>query len=455
MIAKDLKNNNSIISLSQLKVPNTNEMLLQVLSPSEETLKTCLYSDQDKNKVNDKTDCDQSTNSSNNVNLTVDRFHHKISRQFGSKRSKLDYINLYDTASESIYSDDLDRYVINIVNHTNLSLSALSLNGYENSETYYQSYDDYQPLQRNSQFTYNDYVKLRANNLLLARLGYKLTITLNTDNDRPEIWNPKVAKKILSVDYSPLRLVKNCYPAEASLDQFETFLLAEVVNAFQADGPTNLPDFAIKCKTNPSPVRFVSICRKLRSLKNLCDNDKIVLMCSSFYDVAFMNMILKYDLSTDEWINPDYGTRFGRRDLFIWNRLLHDMAIPIIESFPDRWRKDEVVEVLISLILIFNPDQVGLNFPDSVRQEQYIYIYLLKRYLESVCQSPCDASDNLYRLMVAVEKFRELGKASYESINLFEPGYHRSLRNLIIDVMNGKYNVDSKSALDKVEDMAT
>ncbi|XP_015794050.1 uncharacterized protein LOC107370591 [Tetranychus urticae] len=431
MVAKDLQNNNSLISLSQSSI---NKMLLQVLSPSEDTIKTCLYSDQHKNNETcNNTNCDQPTNSSSTVNLGVDRFYLKNCRRFGSE---IDYINLYDATSDSIYSDTIDQLVFNILNHNNLSLSALDTNDYEDSETYYQYYDDYQALQPTQQFTYNDYVKVRANNLLLARLGYKLTLTLNTDNDKPETWNPKVAKKILSVEYSPVSLVKDFYPAQAPLDQLETFLLAEVVDAFQDDEPINLPDISIKVQTGPSPVKFVSICRKLRSLRKLCNNDKIALMSSSFYAVASLTVVLKYNQSTDDWINPAHGSRFRRRDLFIWNRLLHDKSVVVIESFPDRWRKDEVVEVLISLIVIFNPDQDGITFTDSVRHEQFVYIHLLKRYLESVCESPCDASDNLYRLMVAVEKFRELGEILCESINLFEAGYHRSLQNLIIDVIN-------------------
>ncbi|XP_015795799.1 uncharacterized protein LOC107372148 isoform X2 [Tetranychus urticae] len=435
----DFESNNSIISLSQSKVPSINSMLLQVLSPSEETLRTCLYSDQHQNNdaCNNNTDCDQSANSSNSVNLNVDRFHLKICRRFGSKRSELDYINLYDMTSDSIYSDTLDQLVINIVNHNNLSLSALDLYDDEDSETlHYQYHDDYQALQPTQQFTYNDYVKLRANTLLLARLGYKLTITLNTDNNKPETWNPKVAKKILSVDYSPLSLVKDCYPAQAPLDRLETFLLAEVVNAFQDDEPIKLPDISLKVHTSPSPQKFVTICRRLKSFRKLCIKDKIILLIGSFFEVTSMHFVYNYIQSTDEWICPEYGTRFGRRDLFIWNRLLHDMTVPVIESFPDRWRKDAIVEALISLIIIFNPDQVGLNFPDSVRQEQYVYIYLLKRYLESVCESPCDASDNLYRLMVGVETFRELGEITFKNMNAFLPGYYRSLRNLIIDEIN-------------------
>ncbi|XP_025018357.1 uncharacterized protein LOC112539800 [Tetranychus urticae] len=434
----DLEDNYSIMSLSQSKVSTVNGMLLQLLSPSEDTLKTCLYSDRHNNNNND-VNCDQSFISSNNSILNVDRFHLKIGRQFGSKRSELDNINLYDLTSESIYSDTIDQLVFNIVHQNNLSPAILDINDNEHSETlYYQYYDDYQALQPNQHFTYNDYIKLRANTLLLSRLGYKLTITLNTDNDKPETWNPNVAKKILSVDYSPLSLVKHCYPAQTPLDQLETFLLAEVVNTFQDQRPINLPDISLKIKGGPPPAIFVSICMRFRSFRKLCNNDKIVLLSNSFYDVNSMYRVYNYNQSTDDWINPDYGTRFGRRDLFIWNRSLHDMTVPVIESFPDRWRKDEVVEVLIGLIIVFNPDQVELNYPDSVRHEQYVYIYLLKRYLESVCQSPSDASDNLYRLMVAVEKFRELGKASYESINLFEPGYHRSLRNFIIDVINNK-----------------
>ncbi|XP_015794047.1 uncharacterized protein LOC107370588 [Tetranychus urticae] len=343
-------------------------------------------------------------------------------------------------ASDSIFSDFLDQLVIDIVYHNNLSLSALDLIDYQNSETlYYQSYDDHQALQPNQHFTYNDYVKLRANTLLLARLGYKLTITLNTDNVEPEPWNPKVAKKILSVDYSQLSLVKDCYHAQAPLDRLETFLLADVVNAFQDDEPINLPDISRKVHTNPSPAKFVSICMRLKSLRKLCNNDKIVLISGSFYEIVSLNVVFKYNQSNDEWILTEYGSRFGRRDFFIWNRLLHDKSVSVIESFPDRWRKDEVVETLLSLLIIFNPDQVGLIFADSVRHEQYIYIHLLKRYLESVCESPCDASDNLYRLMVAVEKFREMGEIICKNTNCFETGYHRSLQNLVInEIYNNK-----------------
>ncbi|XP_025015965.1 uncharacterized protein LOC107372147 isoform X1 [Tetranychus urticae] len=434
----NFENNDSIISLSQSKGPSINKMLMQVLSPSEETLKTCLNSDQHKNNdgCDNNSDYDQSTDS---TNLNVDRFHLKTCSRFGSKLPELDYINSYDMASDSIFSDFLDQLVIDIVYHNNLSLSALDLIDYQNSETlYYQSYDDHQALQPNQHFTYNDYVKLRANTLLLARLGYKLTITLNTDNVEPEPWNPKVAKKILSVDYSQLSLVKDCYHAQAPLDRLETFLLADVVNAFQDDEPINLPDISRKVHTNPSPAKFVSICMRLKSLRKLCNNDKIVLISGSFYEIVSLNVVFKYNQSNDEWIIPEYRSRFGRRDFFLWDRPLHDAFLLAIEALPDRWRMDEVVESLTSLIIIFDPDAVGLDFPDSVRHEQYVYIYLLKRYLESVCETPCDASDNLYRLMVGVEKFRELGEILCQHMNEVVPGYHRSLRNLIVDEINSQ-----------------
>uniref|UniRef100_T1L6J8 Uncharacterized protein n=1 Tax=Tetranychus urticae TaxID=32264 RepID=T1L6J8_TETUR len=329
MLAKDLQDNNSMISFSQSKVSSINKMLLQVLSPSEDTIKTCLNSDQHENTVNDNNACDQSTNSFNTLNLNIDRLYLKTCRRFGSE---LDYINSYDAISDRIFSDAIDKILLNIVNQNNLSLAVLDIDDNEDLETlYYQYYDDYQALPTNQHFTYNDYVKLRANTFLLARLGYKLTITLNTDNDKPETWNPKVAKKILSVDYSPLSLVKDCYPAQASLDQLETLLLAEVVNAFQDYEPNNLPDFSIN-RSGPSPARFISICMKLRSLRKLHN-----------------------------------GSRFGRRDLFIWNRSLHDKSVSIIESFPDRWKKDAIIESILSLIIIFNPDQVGITFADSVR----------------------------------------------------------------------------------------
>ncbi|XP_015795798.1 uncharacterized protein LOC107372147 isoform X2 [Tetranychus urticae] len=430
----DTQSNNSIISLSQSKVSNVNKRLLQVLVPSEDTIKTCLYSDQHENNNNDN--CNRSTNSSNTMNSN--RFHLKISRRFGVKQSDLDFIYTYDMASDRMYSDLLDKVVFDIVNHTKPSLSAMDIDDCQNLETlYYQYYDDCQALQPTQHFTYNDYVRLRANTLLMTRLGYKFPLTLNIDNDKPETWNPNVAQTILSVDYSPLRVLRDYFAAQAHLEQIESFLL-ELVNAFQHDEPIKMPDFAIRFKSNPSPAKFVSICKKLRSLKKLCNNDKMVLMSSSFYGVASMNIVLKYNHSTDEWIIPEYRSRFGRRDFFLWDRPLHDAFLLAIEALPDRWRMDEVVESLTSLIIIFDPDAVGLDFPDSVRHEQYVYIYLLKRYLESVCETPCDASDNLYRLMVGVEKFRELGEILCQHMNEVVPGYHRSLRNLIVDEINSQ-----------------
>ncbi len=76
MLAKDLQDNNSIISLSQAEVSNINKKLLQVLSPSEDTIKTCLSSDQHEVTVNDNTDCDQSTILSNTMHLNIDRFYY-------------------------------------------------------------------------------------------------------------------------------------------------------------------------------------------------------------------------------------------------------------------------------------------------------------------------------------------------------------------------------------------
>ncbi|XP_015789016.1 uncharacterized protein LOC107365951 isoform X1 [Tetranychus urticae] len=426
--ATDSESNNSIISSQSTE---NCESIIQALFPSEDTIKNYLSLDQDNNSDDSNK---QSINSSNTTNSDKYRLLNEINHQFEPMQLEYDYLSSQSLLSTSVYPDQTSDDF-----HSDFNLVPLDAIDYGNSVDLYGCHHDGQWLQgteSNPQSTYNELMKIKGNTLLLARMGYKFAVTLNTDNDKvKELWNPKVGQKILSAFYSPLGLKGNYLSTQVSLDQFESFILTQSINAFE-DRTIEPSNFTMKAVLAPSPAQFVSTCKRIKSFKKLSNIDKIVLLSNTMFEFISWKAVFYYNRSIDGWMIHETGSIYERRDCFIWSRAFHDATIQAIEKLPDKWRENINIDVLISLIIIFNPDQPGLKYKEVVRQEQYLYIYLLQRYLESVCESPCDVSENLYRLMVAAERCKGLGRILSKVIEQFEIGSTRLLHNWIVSRIN-------------------
>uniref|UniRef100_T1K0F0 NR LBD domain-containing protein n=1 Tax=Tetranychus urticae TaxID=32264 RepID=T1K0F0_TETUR len=197
--------------------------------------------------------------------------------------------------------------------------------------------------------------------------GFKPALSLCTDTSLvDEPWKPSVAKKILAAYYTPLSLKSELLATKAALNEFQSLAMQEAVMAFHdiafhnnitiKQGRSNFPDVG--------PKTIVKACRRVKGFRRLLDDDKVTLLSSGLLDVMVLRSVLLYDHLTDSWSCS--GSRFARNDVFQDLSLLIGLT-RVIETFPDRWRKDLTVACLIYLIIIFNPDLPYLQFSGSIR----------------------------------------------------------------------------------------
>lgn len=292
--ATDSESNNSIISTQSTE---NCESIIQALFPSEDTIKNYLSLDQDNNSDDSNK---QSINSSNTTNSDKYRLLNEINHQFEPMQLEYDYLSSQSLLSTSVYPDQTSDDF-----HSDFNLVPLDAIDYGNSLDLYGCHHDGQWLQgteSNPQSTYNELMKIKGNTLLLARMGYKFAVTLNTDNDKvKELWNPKVGQKILSAFYSPLGLKGNYLSTQVSLDQFESFILTQSINAFE-DRTIEPSNFKMKAVLAPSPAQFVSTCKRIKSFKKLSNIDKIALLSNTMFEFVSWKAVFYYNRSIDGWM---------------------------------------------------------------------------------------------------------------------------------------------------------
>ncbi|XP_015786982.1 uncharacterized protein LOC107364174 [Tetranychus urticae] len=277
---------------------------------------------------------------------------------------------------------------------------------------------------------------LKANFILLVKHGYKLTLSLNTDNSEvDEPWHADVSRKILSVSFSSLSWRSEYLSNDVNLNAFESMLMNEAYSAFKGQKYLHLfADLNDRSLAKASPNWLISICNGIKGFRKIEIIDKVNLLSNIYNSLNLMEAVLNYDATIDGW---DFaGFKYDRRDTFIFNKHLHDGLVHVIETFPDRFRNDINVIILMYLIIIFNADIIGLKYPEMIRHEQFSYIHLLRRYLRTIYESDCEASDNHYRLMVKIEQLRLLGE---QTQNIFAALLKEPFEETITRAVAGEY----------------
>ncbi|XP_015787057.1 uncharacterized protein LOC107364240 [Tetranychus urticae] len=283
---------------------------------------------------------------------------------------------------------------------------------------------------------HNTYDNLKLNFIALVKRGYKLSLSLNTDNSEvDEPWNPDVSQKILSVYFSSLSLKSEYLSDDTKLNGYETLLINEACAAFKGQKCMNLlANLNDRRRAKASPDKLISICNGIKSFRKIETSDKITLLSNIYYHLHAMDGIVNYDPTIDGWDAPASDFKFDRRDAFLFNPFLHDAIVYVIETFPDQFRNDINVIILMYLIIIFNGDTSGLKHPEIIRHEQFSYIYLLRRYLGTIFESDCEASDNHYRLMAKIEQLRLLtAKAKKELFLLLNEPIEETISKAITE----------------------
>ncbi|XP_025018283.1 uncharacterized protein LOC107370425 isoform X8 [Tetranychus urticae] len=207
------------------------------------------------------------------------------------------------------------------------------------------SYESTDPLAVESLYQskmHNTYDNLKLNFISLLKSGYKLTLSLNTDNSEvDEPWNPDVSQKILSVYFSSLSLKSEYLSNDVKLDGFQSLLMEEAYVAFKGQKHLNLfSNLNDRRRAKASPDKLISICNGIKGFRKIETSDKAVLLSNIYNHLHLMEGIFNYDPTIDGWDAPAYDFKSDRRDTFLFNQFLHDEMVYVIETFPDRFRSD-------------------------------------------------------------------------------------------------------------------
>ncbi|XP_015789211.1 uncharacterized protein LOC107366147 isoform X2 [Tetranychus urticae] len=252
-----------------------------------------------------------------------------------------------------------------------------------------------------------------------------------------KIWNSNVGKKILAVNFSPMSIKSEFLSKETALDGFESFALQEAVSALheivrlkRAQGEGDLNESRANLYADPLPVELVRSCQKSRAFRKLTLHDKIILLKDAFLDLNAMKNVTTYDATIDGWL---FGGKIcSRKLMYTANPNLLKKAVYFMDSFPVRFKSDFNVVALLFLVIIFNADLPRLRFKNTIKSEQYVYIYLLQRYLISSVQSHCEALEYFYQLMTIVEEIKVLKRATEQDFDSIRSDGSDCLKNRVV-----------------------
>ncbi|CAG2169650.1 unnamed protein product [Oppiella nova] len=151
----------------------------------------------------------------------------------------------------------------------------------------------------------------------------------------------------------------------------------------------HIPNLLVKnIKTTIYFAKNLSLCQEL------FEDDKKYLVRYGYSDVRLLRSIFYYNFEDQYWtVNTEYYPRMKA----------------FIDTLDAEWDRDQVVLDLLTAIVFFNPNRPKLNYRDIVKLQQYIYMYLLQRYLLLKHQSESEAQQKFCKFMDNLNELEVLG----------------------------------------------
>ncbi|CAG2171807.1 unnamed protein product [Oppiella nova] len=98
-----------------------------------------------------------------------------------------------------------------------------------------------------------------------------------------------------------------------------------------------------------------------------------------------------------------------RLQIFSHRKEYYPRMKAFIDTLDAEWDRDQVVLDLLTAIVFFNPNRPKLNYREIVKLQQYIYMYLLQRYLLLKHQSESEAQQKFCKFMDNLNELEALG----------------------------------------------
>ncbi|XP_054169174.1 uncharacterized protein LOC128966351 [Oppia nitens] len=145
----------------------------------------------------------------------------------------------------------------------------------------------------------------------------------------------------------------------------------------------------------------ISKCLQLFNSINL--NDQIALIKYGSIEISCLRSIIGYNDDTKQIVlpdeNPDESVIVKIDTINDNKQYLYKAFIKFYEKIVRIWDSDELILDLVTAILLFNPNRPKLQHRNTIKFNQQIYIYLLKRYLLLRYRSDSECDSKFLKLM--------------------------------------------------------
>ncbi|CAG2169373.1 unnamed protein product [Oppiella nova] len=134
--------------------------------------------------------------------------------------------------------------------------------------------------------------------------------------------------------------------------------------------------------------RIVKMSKQLTQFNSICENDRISLIKYGFLELFYIRSVPIFNCQNDTWT---YVMDYENSVTF---------SLDIMRDFPlNEWDRDQLILDLLTAIILFNPERPYIRHKNTVKFQQQIYMYLLKRYLLLKYRTESESSDKFRTLM--------------------------------------------------------
>ncbi|RWS30466.1 nuclear hormone receptor 48-like protein [Leptotrombidium deliense] len=184
--------------------------------------------------------------------------------------------------------------------------------------------------------------------------------------------------------------------------------------------------------TDQAIRRIIQMAKKISGFRNLCQEDQVALLKGGCTELMILRSVMSYNIEKDCWQVCDANKCKILLKLDVLKQAnvnLYEAHKKFINSFDISWRNDENIMLLLSAITLFTPQRPNIIHAELIkytptnyyhkllmiafvhRFEQYMYTFLLKRYLQSIHGSEGEIALLSYiRLMSRVDELHALNE---------------------------------------------
>ncbi|CAG2173636.1 unnamed protein product [Oppiella nova] len=148
--------------------------------------------------------------------------------------------------------------------------------------------------------------------------------------------------------------------------------------------------------------RVIQMCKTMAQFKELCEDDKIILLKASCPEIICLISVTTFDFESEFWtvatdsengvMLPLNVLKWGK-----WN--FYDILKQFMITIKGEYDSDMNLIDLLMAIILFNPNRPNLKHKEIVKLQQKTYMYLLQRYLEIKHNSKSESETRFLRLM--------------------------------------------------------